>query len=102
MSEAIDTQALADLLDCCERSEIHCERELRDESAATQWRRRARALRALLNERAGLVASIAWACGYTDFAPRPDGAGAYWWRSELATRAGLTHEELQRTAERES
>ena len=32
--------------------------------------------------------AIRWALGEEgDFAPRPDGAGAYWWRSELRERA---------------
>lgn len=33
-------------------------------------------------------AAIYWALGYEDFAERRPGQGAYWWRKELAERAG--------------
>lgn len=34
--------------------------------------------------------AILWALGENEeFDPRPDGAGAYWWRTELRKRAGF-------------
>ncbi len=41
--------------------------------------------------RAVLLAAIRWSLGEagSDFGPRPEGAGAYWWRTELRRRAGL-------------
>jgi hypothetical protein len=46
-------------------------------------------------ERDRLRASILWALGYTPetgepFRLREDGEGAYWWRSELRERSGIT------------
>lgn len=39
------------------------------------------------NER--LREAISWALGETDFRPRKEGEGAYWWRKELRERAAL-------------
>lgn len=36
-----------------------------------------------------LMAAIRWALGETDFRPREPGEGPYYWRRELAARAGL-------------
>lgn len=46
-------------------------------------------LRALKKENARLRSSIRWALGYTNFRPRNEGEGAYWWRSELRKRSGI-------------
>jgi hypothetical protein len=46
-----------------------------------------------------LEAAIFWACGVNGtFPPRQDGEGAYWWRTELRERAGISSEELNRRA----
>jgi hypothetical protein len=45
-----------------------------------------------------LAAAIVWALGYTDFRSRREGEGAYWWRTELADRSGLTNEECNAIA----
>lgn len=37
--------------------------------------------------------AIEWALGYTDFAPRAEGQGAYWWRKELRARSGFTFQQ---------
>lgn len=38
---------------------------------------------------AKLRRAIRWALGELgEFVPRPEGAGAYWWRTELKRRAG--------------
>ena len=48
-----------------------------------QW-----ALLGLANHVEKLDAAIKWALGENgDFAQRPEGAGAYWWRTELRKRA---------------
>jgi hypothetical protein len=48
---------------------------------------RARA-QTLETEVAQMRGAILWACGEgADFPPRPEGAGAYWWRKELRARA---------------
>ena len=39
-------------------------------------------------------AAIVWALGYTDFRPREEGEGSYWWRTELRLRAKLTGEQI--------
>lgn len=41
----------------------------------------------LADNAARMFNAIIWALGYEDFAPRPEGAGAYWWRTELQRRA---------------
>jgi hypothetical protein len=33
--------------------------------------------------------AIYWALGYSDFRPREEGEGAFWWRKELRERSGL-------------
>jgi hypothetical protein len=46
--------------------------------------------RALEKERDALRAAVLWALGQAgDFAHRPEGAGLYWWRTELRRRAAL-------------
>lgn len=41
--------------------------------------------------------AIMWALGVNgEFAQRPEGAGAYWWRMELMRRAGISAQELNR------
>ena len=43
--------------------------------------------------------AIYWALGVIgDYAPRPDGAGPYWWRMELMRRAGISVQELNKKA----
>jgi len=42
---------------------------------------------------ARLESAIEWALGYTDFAPRAEGQGAYWWRKELRDRSGFTFQQ---------
>jgi hypothetical protein len=35
--------------------------------------------------------AVRWALGEVgDFGPRPEGVGAYWWRTELRRRAGMS------------
>lgn len=33
--------------------------------------------------------AVKWALGYTNFRPRAEGEGAYWWRRELSARVSL-------------
>lgn len=35
--------------------------------------------------------AIHWALGETDFRPREDGEGAYWWRKELRERSRIAY-----------
>jgi len=44
---------------------------------------------------AELEGAVVWALGYTDFEPRPEGAGAYWWRKELSKRTGLGQKQCE-------
>lgn len=47
-----------------------------------------------LREIRRLRRAVRWALGENgDFAQRPDGAGAYWWRTELRRRAGMSPNE---------
>jgi hypothetical protein len=48
------------------------------------------ALRASAEREKRMALAIVWALGYTDFRGREEGEGAYWWRKELSTRAGLS------------
>ena len=48
------------------------------------------ALRASAEREKRMAQAIVWALGYTDFRGREEGEGAYWWRKELSTRAGLS------------
>lgn len=53
----------------------------------------AAALTSLIAERDGLEAALNWALGCKkDFRQRAEGEGAYWWRKELAERAGMTYD----------
>lgn len=47
---------------------------------------------ALQAENERLKDAIRWALGETEFAPRPEGGGAYWWRTELSERSGVDWE----------
>lgn len=50
----------------------------------------------LLRDFEAAEAAIRWALGEEgDFAFRPEGAGAYWWRTELRQRASLFPQEPQ-------
>jgi hypothetical protein len=44
-------------------------------------------------------AAIAWALGYTTFPERQPGQGAYWWRTELRQRSGITDADIANTVE---
>lgn len=47
----------------------------------------------LTEEKEGLEKALNWALGVAgDFRLREDGEGAYWWRKELAERAGLSYD----------
>ena len=50
-----------------------------------------------LKEIRQLRRAVKWALGESgDFGPRPEGVGAYWWRTELRRRAGMSPNEKLR------
>jgi len=58
-----------------------------------------KALRAAQKRERQYRKAIMWACGANgEFAPRPEGAGMYWWRVELMTRAGISLQEWNKEA----
>jgi hypothetical protein len=63
----------------------------------TVQRDEARAQLAAAQQRiAELEAAIVWALGYTDFRPREEGEGTYYWRAELRKRANMTQEQIDK------
>lgn len=69
-----------------------------------EWRKYAADLKTDLLERerelAAVREAVVWALGYTDFRAREAGEGAYWWRTELRKRSGLTEEQIQQALAR--
>lgn len=56
------------------------------------------ACRAANEARGRMERAILWALGTSDFPSRKEGQGAYWWRTELQKRAGITGDQVNAAA----